>query len=216
MVLVGLREHHVQRFELGMGGMDRFSMPGHRLPVAAFDRPRELEVVLDDPAHQRVERLGGRAGALEEPARDPTERYEVVRRDRSACVVERAARVGQLERPEPEERGKLQPYRRARVGVRRERGPGAVELLRAAAMGERLERVQREPPLVRAKRSEGRRSRDVRNPGAGCELTCDACDRVVGNAEKDDSPGRGRRDGRRARQADRSPRFRRALAHRSL
>ena len=97
-----LREHVVQRLELRLRGADRTPVRLDRLPVAALDRPGQLEAVVDRPAHQRDERFGRRAGGAEELGRDSVQRDEVVRRDRGARVVERPCVVGELERLEAE------------------------------------------------------------------------------------------------------------------
>ena len=63
------REDEVELLELRALGADRGEVPLDRLPVAPLDRPGELEAVLDHAAHQRIERLGRRAGRLEQRPR---------------------------------------------------------------------------------------------------------------------------------------------------
>jgi hypothetical protein len=89
-------------------------------PVAARDRPGELEAVLDRPPHQRVERRGRRARSLEQGARGASERDEVVRGDRGARVVGGALVVGEREGLEAERPGEPEPDGEPVVAVGRD------------------------------------------------------------------------------------------------
>ena len=68
-------------------------------------------------AHQRLERLGRRAGRLEEQRRGALERDDVVRREHRAGVVERARGVGELERPQAEHLGEPHSLREGVLAV---------------------------------------------------------------------------------------------------
>src|SRR5262245_46306160 len=103
-----------------------------RLPVAALDGAGQPEVVLDDAPHEGVERLRRRCRGLEEGAGDPTQRDEVVRRGRRACVVQRAMLVCELEWAQAEQLGELDTEGAGLVRLAGDCGPGAVELLGAA------------------------------------------------------------------------------------
>ncbi len=159
-----LREHVVERLEVRPDAADRLAVRLDGLPVAALDRAGQLEAVLDRAPHQRLERLRRRAGCREELGRDPVQRDEVVRGDRGARVVERPRVVGELERPQAEQLRELEAERAGLVGLGGDRRPGAVELLGPARARERLQRVEREAPLVRVERRERRRAADVRDP----------------------------------------------------
>src|SRR6185312_1444220 len=131
------------------GLCDGRSVPLDGLPVAALDRARQLEVVVNHTAHERVERLGWHGGLREQLAGHPTESDEVVRGDHRARVVERAEIVRKREGTDPKEDGELV---RDRTGLLRLAGdgrPGAVELLRATVVGERLQRVEGEAASMR-------------------------------------------------------------------
>ena len=93
---------------------DRRAVRVDRRPVAARDRPGQLEAVLDRAAHQRLERLRRGAGRVEEQRRRALKRDDVVRREDGARVVERARRVGEIERAEPERLGERNPSRAPR------------------------------------------------------------------------------------------------------
>src|SRR6185503_8478116 len=156
------------------------------LPVAALDRARQLEVVVDHTAHERVERLGWHGGLREQLAGHPTESDEVVRGDHRARVVERAEIIRKREGPDPEEDGELV---RDRTGLLRLAGdgrPGAVELLWATVVGERLQRVEGEAASMRVARCQGRAAAHVRHPGAGRDRRRDLDDHAVGDAEEDE------------------------------
>ena len=107
----------VERLEPAAG--ERCAMALDRLPVAARNRPGQLEAVLDRPLHQRHERRRRRARRVEELGGGAVERDEVVGRDGGAGVVERAAVVGEHERAQPERL--REPARRARGPPRRPR-----------------------------------------------------------------------------------------------
>ena len=92
------------------------------------------------------------------------ERDQVVRGDCGARVVERPRLVRELERSQAEHLGDLETERAPLVGLRGDRGPGAVELFRPSRARERLQRVQRKPPRVRIQRGERRRPADVSDP----------------------------------------------------
>ena len=118
-------------------------------PVAAFDRSRQLEPVVDRAAHERDERLRRRSGGPEELGRDFVQSYEVIRGDCCACVVQRACVVRQLEGPQAQCFGEPEAGAPRFLRLARDGGPGAVELLGAARARERLERMEPEPSLVR-------------------------------------------------------------------
>ena len=155
-----------------------------RLPVAALDRAGELEAVLDRPAHQRVERLGRRARCLEQRARGPTERDEVVGGDRGARVVRRAILVEQRERTEPEYLGEPARNGARLVALAGHRRPGAVELLRPAPQRERLQRMEAESLRVRGECRERRRAADVRDPWPRGNVGRRLRDHAVGDTEE--------------------------------
>src|SRR6185437_15229511 len=110
--------------------------------VAAHQRAGRLETVLDGAPHERLERLGWRAGSRYEARRDVVQGDQVARSDRGAGVVERAVGVGELERLQPEHAGQLEPELERLVGLGRDRGPGAVELLGSTRASERLQWVE--------------------------------------------------------------------------
>ena len=139
-------------------------MPLDRLPVAARDRAGQLEAGVHDSADERIERLGRRAGGLEQRLRRGAQRDEVVRGHRRAGVVRGALVVVEVERPEPERLGEPPADRAGLVGLGAHRAPDAVELLRPALLRERLQRVQAEAARVRVERVERRRAADVRDP----------------------------------------------------
>ena len=93
-------------------------------------------------------------------------RDEVVRRDRRARVVERPRVVCELERAQAQNLRELEAKCPRLVRLRGDRRPRAVELLGPARKGERLQRVQREAPLVRVERRQRHRAGDVRDPTA--------------------------------------------------
>ena len=64
--------------------------------------------------------------------------------------------------------------------------PGAVELLGAARLRERLQRVHREPARVGLERGEPRRTAHMGDPGAGRDGRGDLRDRTVGHAQQDE------------------------------
>ena len=170
------------------GAAQRLAVALDRLPVAAGDRPRQLEPVLDRALHQRHERLGGSAGRLEEPGGDAVQRDEEVRRDRRAGVVERArsSASGNGRRPSV---SASQSARVARfVVLAGHRAPGAVELLRAAREDEGLQRMHREAANVRVERGERRPARDVGDPRARLDRSGDLADRAVGHAQQAQLP----------------------------
>src|SRR4029079_3275894 len=103
---------------------------------------------------QRVERLRRRAGRREQLGGDAVQRDQVVRRDRGARVVEGTLVVGELERAQVEKLGELEAEGTSFLGLGGDSRPGAVELLRPTRACERLERVEREAPLVRVERRE--------------------------------------------------------------
>ena len=172
--------------EVGRRLGDCGAVPLDGLPVPALDRPGELESVVDHAAHERLERLGRHVGRLEELARRALEGDEVVRGDRGAGVVERTPIVGERERPQPE--GLREPPAGCGrlVGLAGHRGPGPVELVGAAVVRERLQRMDGEAPLVRRERGERRAAARVRHPGAGLDARGDPGDRAVGHAEEDE------------------------------
>ena len=139
-----LGKDEVELLELGSLGADHREVPLDRLPVAARDGAGELEAALDDPADERVERLGRRAGGLEERRCRGAKRDEVVRGQGGAGVVGAAARVVERERAEAERLGEPEADRPRLVRLGGHRRPGAVELLGPARRGERLERVHPE------------------------------------------------------------------------
>jgi predicted ATPase len=166
-----------------MSRPDRLLVRLDRRPVAAGDRPRQLEAVLDRPLHQRHEPFGRNP----EPHGCPLQRHEVVRGEDRARVVERPVAVGQLERPQSQRLRELSRNRQRVGGLAADRRPGAVELSGIAAPVERLERVEREAALVRGERSERRRAGDVSHPGTSRGQTPGhAGNGHVRDAEEDD------------------------------
>ena len=149
-------EDEIELLELRALRADDREVPLDRLPVAARDRPGELEVRVHDSADERIERLGRRARRLEQRPRGGAERDEVVRRHRRARVVRGALVVVELERAQAERLGEPPADVASLVGLGRHRSPDAVELLGAAQLRERLQWVQAE-----ATRREGRARRAV-------------------------------------------------------
>ena len=187
---------------------DRLEMALDGLPVTALNRPGELEPVLDRPAHQRVESLGRRARRLEQRAGRMPERDEVVRGDRRARVVGGSVLVAQGERLAGRAASASPvPTACASSLSRRHGRPGAVELLRAPAARERLQRMDAEPPDVGVKGGQRRRAADVRDPRARCDARSHLGDGAVGDAEKDEVRRRSRveRDPALARAAPQPP-----------
>ena len=183
-----LRERDVHRLELRRLVVDRAHVRVDGVPVAAGDRPREVEAVLDRARHQGHERLGRRACGLEQAARRAVQRHEVVRRDGRARVVERASVVVEVERAQAERQRKLAAVRARLVALAADGRPGAVELLGPARARERLQRVHPEPARVRLERGERRRAADVGDPLAmsqGQSLGRGR-DRRVRNAQQDE------------------------------
>jgi len=153
-------------------------------PVAAGDRAGELELVLDRPEHQRLERPGRRAGRVEQARGRTVERDEVVRREDRARVVERPRVVRELEGAQAEEPRELEALcERLRV-LAGDRSPRTVELIGPAPRRERLQGVDAETTDVRVERRERRRSADVGDPWAGLDRARDLGDRRVGHAEE--------------------------------
>ena len=169
-----------------MLGLERGEVRLDDGPVAACDRAGELEAVRDRALHQRNERLRRHARILEQPRCRAVERDEVVRGDRGTRVVERAGAVREVEGTQAECLGQLPPERPRLAGLRGDRGPGAVELLRPAFEGEGLQWMDREPALVRVERRERGRAAHMRDPGAGLDRVRRLRDRPVGDAEQDE------------------------------
>ena len=153
-------------------------------PVAARDRAGQLEAVLDRARHQRDEPFGRRARVLEQPRGRAVEGDDVVRGDGRARVVERARRVGEVERLQPERLGEPPAERACLLVLRRHRRPGAVELLRPARQRERLQRVNGEAALVRIERCQRGRAADVRDPRPRLDRFRYLRDRPVGHAKE--------------------------------
>src|SRR6476659_9211591 len=110
------------------------------LPVAACDRPGQLESGVHDSTDERVERFGRGTGRFEQGASGGAQGDEVVRRHRRAGVVGGALLLREVEWTQPERLGEP-PADRARVICLRRYGtPGAVELLRSSRLRERLQR----------------------------------------------------------------------------
>ena len=178
-----LRQRAVERLELGLPLPDRGQVRVHRRPVAAGDRAGELEAVLDRARHQRHEPGRRRAGKLEQGGRGLVERDQVAAREHRSRVVEDAPFVGELERLQPEGSGEPEAALPRLVCLGGDGPEGAVELLRAAPLDERLQGVDGEAPLVRVERGERRRAADMADPGAGLDALRDLCDRAVRDAE---------------------------------
>ena len=128
---------------------------------------------------------GAPAASSSEPRGRP-ESDEVVGRERGAGVVGGAVRVVELERSQAERLGEPEADGARLVGLGGDRAPGAVELLWAARLGERLQRMQPEPAHVRVERRERSGSAHVRDPRAERDLGRDLGDRPVGDAEEDE------------------------------
>src|SRR5207248_6652848 len=143
------RQHVVQGLELRSGSANRLPVSLDGRPVTALDRPRQLEAVVDRPPHERNERFGGSAGGAEQLSGDLVKRDEVVRRDRSARVVERPDFVRQLEWSESERLREPEPGAPRFFGLARDGCPGAVELLWSPRARERLQWMDAEAPPVR-------------------------------------------------------------------
>src|SRR5437588_238198 len=141
---------------------------------------------VDEQAHDEEVVLVPRGAKQREVGRDAVQRDEVVGGDGGARVVEGPSLLGELERLEAEQAGKLEAELPRLGGLGRHRGPGTVELLRAARPRERLQRMEAEAPLVRRERGERRRAADVRDPGAGLDPGGRVCNRRVGDAERDE------------------------------
>ena len=153
------RECLVELVELGALAADRLLVRLDRRPVAAGDRPGQLEAVLDRAAHQRHERLAGAPDA--EQHRRALQRHEIVRGEDGAGVVERPRRRRRARRLQAERLREPLARRQRLAGLRGDRGPGAVELGRVAAPVERLQRVDARSGARagRARRAASRRRR---------------------------------------------------------
>ena len=95
-------------------------------------------------------------------------------------------RYVELEGPEPKRLGEPESDRSCLVRLGGDRAPGAVELLGAPTLRERLERVHREPPLVRVELGKRCRAAHVGDPGSDVDLSCNIGDRAVGNAQENE------------------------------
>ena len=178
-----LRQRPVERLELGRPLPDRGHVRVHRRPVAAGDRAGELEAVLDRARHQRHEPGRRRAGKLQQGGRGPLERDQVAAREHRSRVVEDAPFVGELERLQPEGSGEPEAALPRLLCLGGDGPEGAVELLRAAPLDERLQGVDGEAPLVWVERGERGRAADMADPGAGLDALRDLCNRAVRDAE---------------------------------
>jgi pimeloyl-ACP methyl ester carboxylesterase len=158
----------------------------HRVKVAALDRAGQLEVVVDRPTHERHEGLGRCTRSAEELGSDGVQSDEVIGRDCGAGVIERPCDVGELERLEAERPRELGAHLPRLGRLSRDCSPRAVQLLGASRARERLERVDREAPLVRVERRQRSGARHVCNPGPRCQATSDLRDRAVRNAKEDE------------------------------
>ena len=99
-------------------------------------------------------------------------------------MVERSAGVREDERLETEQLGELCRDLDGLLALAGHRGPRAVELLGPAVERERLQRMQREAPLVRPEGREWRSAARVRDPGTGLDVGRNGRDRPVGNAQE--------------------------------
>jgi hypothetical protein len=156
----------------------------HGGPVAARDRPGELEAVLDRAGHERNERLGRDAGLAHEARRHALKGHEEVRRDRGTGVVDRLVGVGQHERPQAERTRQPAGGVAGSLGLEGEGAPRAVELLRTAVAGEGLERVDDEPTLVRGERGDRGRAAHVGHPGTDLDALRHPADRLVRDGQQ--------------------------------
>ena len=136
-------------------------------PVAARDRPGELELVLDGAPHERHERLCRRAGQDERARRRLMQRHEEVRGHGGPRVVELAIGLGEIEGAQAEHACKPVTARSRLDVPGGHRGKRAVELLGSTRANERLERMDAEPAHVRVERGKRRRAAHVRHPWTG-------------------------------------------------
>src|SRR5215213_6677047 len=179
-----LRQRVVEPRVLGPRLADRLPMPLDGLPVAARDRARQLEAVLDRPPNQREQGLRRRAGRLHELGGDAVEGDEVARGECGPGVVEHALGVVEVERPEPERPREPEAALARLRGLGRDGGPGSVELLGPAGARERLQRMNAEAQLVRRERAQRCRSAHVGNPRARVEGTRHGRDGRIGYANQ--------------------------------
>ena len=161
-------------------------MAFHRVPVAANEGPRVSKAVLDCPPHERFERLGWRAGRLDQLRRDLVQRDQKARGERRRRVVDRAVLVVELESLEPEQVSELASDRHRLVGLTGHCGPGAVELLGTTFGDEGLKGMKAEALFMRVERCETGCAARVADPLAGRERGGNLGDRSVRDAEKDE------------------------------
>jgi hypothetical protein len=104
-------------------------------------------------------------------------------------VIEDALVVGELEGPEAEGLGKLDGDRTGVLGLGRDRGVRAVQLLRSSRAREGLQGVEAEAAAVRVERGQRGGAADVPDPGAGRDAARDLGDRSVGHADQHELRG---------------------------
>ena len=93
-----VRQRAIHGLEIGQVLADGGEMRVDGGPVAARDRPGQLEAVVDRAPHQRQQRFGRRPRRHERARRRPIQRDEVVRGHRRAGVIEHAPVVAEVER----------------------------------------------------------------------------------------------------------------------
>ena len=99
-------------------------------------------------------------------------------------MIERALRLVEDERLEPERASEVDRELSGGVALCGDSGEGAVELFGSSRAREGLQRVEAEAALVRVECRERRASADMGDPRPGGDLGGDVCDRAVGHAHE--------------------------------